>query len=373
MTARARVSVWSWTGRPPRRASATAASLDDVSGYRRPMNAAHERAGVTFASFSALGLPVGLQIARRSRDMGFGSFWTAETVGQEAFATLSAVAATVPGISVGTGVVPIQIRTPMLAAMGAATVQSLAPDSEVLLGVGISSPVVVGRWHGADYGDRPIAQSREFVDLTRRCLTGEPVTHDGTFYKCSRFKLGVRLGERRPKLVLGALNERMLHLAGELADGVLLNYLPASAVPWCVEQVRSGEAAAGRPTGDCTVYAYVHVGVCDRDAAMRSARRDLYSYAVVPAYATAFERAGFGEEVAELRGAVESGDRDRAIEAISDRMVDQINICGSPETVSSAVRDYRSSGVDVPVIMPLPWGEDRLTVIDATLAATAGL
>ncbi len=327
--------------------------------------------GVTFASFSALGLEVGLEVARAAKDLGYGSFWTAETVGTEAFATLAAAAVTAPGLDLGTGVLALQLRTPMLAAMGAATVQSLAPDAAVLLGVGVSSPVVVGRWHGATYGDHPIGQVREYLELTRQCLSGEPVEFEGDHYRCSKFRLGVRLGDRRPQLVLGALNERMLGVAGELADGVLLNYLPASAVPWCIEQVRAGEAAAGRSPGSCTVYAYVHVGVCDRDAALPSARRDLFSYAVVPAYATAFERAGFGEEIAALRAARERRDRDGSVAAISDAMADAIDICGDAATVSEAVGEYRRAGVDVPVIMPLPWGEDRRATIDATLAAAA--
>lgn len=329
-------------------------------------------AGVTFASFAALGLPAGLEVAHTAAEMGFDSFWTAETVGQEAFASLAAVASTEPRLSLGTGVLALQLRTPMLAAMGAATLQSLAPERDVLLGVGISSPVVVDRWHGAHYGDAPVSQAREYVQLVGELLSGEPVTHGGTHYRCTKSRLGVRLEGRRPKVVLGALNERMLRAAGELADGVLLNYLPADAVPWCVEQVRAGEAAAGRTAGTCTVYAYVHVGVCDRDAALPAARKDLFSYAVVPAYARAFERAGFADEVAGVRAAHAARDRDAAVAAISDRMVDAINICGDAETVRNAMGSYRDAGVDVPVVMALPWGPDRRAVIDATLAATAG-
>ena len=327
--------------------------------------------GVTFASFQALGLDVGMGMARRAREAGFTSFWTAETVGPEAFATLGAVAAGVGGLDLGTGVLALQLRTPMVAAMGAATLQALAPEQDVLLGVGISSPVVVGRWHGAEYGDRPVARTREYLELTAACLAGDAVSFDGEFYRSSKFRLGVRLGERRPKLVLGALNERMLRLAGERADGVLLNYLPASAVPWCVEQVRAGEVDAGRASGSCTVHAYVHVGVCDPERARPSGRKDLFSYAVVPAYARAFERAGFGDEVAALRSAREAGDREASVDAMSDRMVDAIDICGDAEHVAAAVRAYRDAGVEVPVIMPLPWGEDRVATIEATIEATA--
>lgn len=325
-------------------------------------------AGVTFASFQTLGLDVGRQVARLARDMGYRSYWTAETTGQEAFATLGAIGAEVGGLELGTGVLAVQLRTPMLAAMGAATLQDIAGDRDVLLGVGISSPVVVGRWHGAEYGDSPVAQMREYLELTRACLSGEAVSHDGEHYSTNRFRLGVRL-VRQPKLVLGALNERMLQLAGEMADGVLLNYLPASAVPWCVEQVRTGEARAGRRAGDCTVYAYVHVGVCDPGPARDPARKDLFSYAVVPAYARAFTRAGFGDEVEAVAEAHGRRDREAALAAVSDGMVDAIDICGDADHVAAAVQAYRHAGVDHPVLMPLPWGADRVATIEATLHA----
>src|ERR1700710_136009 len=216
------------------------------------------RIGVTCASIQALGMDSMLAAARTARELGFRSVWTAETTGPEAFATLAAISGAAPGLDLGTGVLALQLRTPMLAAMGAATLQSLQPEVAVLLGVGISSPVVTSQWHGAPYGDRPLAQTREYLTLVRECLAGESVTFDGDHYHCKRFRLGVRLGDRKPQLVLGALNAKMLSLAGELADGVLLNYLPAHAVPWCVEQVRLGEAIAGRAPGSCTVYAYVH-------------------------------------------------------------------------------------------------------------------
>ncbi|MCZ7629772.1 MAG: LLM class flavin-dependent oxidoreductase [Microthrixaceae bacterium] len=237
-----------------------------------------ESTGLTFASFQALGLDAALAMARLARDSGYRSFWTAETTGPEAFATLGAVGASVGGMDLGTGVLAVQLRTPMLVAMGAATLQSIVGEHDVLLGVGISSPVVVQRWHGTDFGATPLAQMREYLTLTRSCLDGEVVSHDGVHYSTDRFRLGVRFADhRRPRIILGALNEKMLRLGGEIADGVLLNYLPASSVPWCVEQVRSGEAAAGRPPGSCAIYAYVHVGVCDPGPATEPARKDLFS------------------------------------------------------------------------------------------------
>src|SRR3954471_17779735 len=197
--------------------------------------------GVTFASLTSLGAAAAPQVAARAQQLGYTSFWTAETTGPEAFALLGAAGGGAPGIGLGTGVLALQLRTPMVVAMAGATLQSLHPDSDIVLGVGISSPVVTERWHGVPYGDRPLARTREYVTLLRECLAGESVTFKGDYYECSRFRLGVRLGERRPKIVIGALNPGMLRLAGEVADGVLLNYLPSTHVAWSVEQVRAGE------------------------------------------------------------------------------------------------------------------------------------
>lgn len=319
--------------------------------------------GVTFAGFMPLGPAVAVEVAREAAGLGYDSFWTAETTGPEAFSVLGAVAGTAPTLSLGTGVLALQLRTPMVTAMAAASLQALVPDRDVLLGIGISSPVVTQRWHGVAYGDRPLDRVREYVHLVRECLSGESVSFQGDFYEVSRFRLGIRQGERRPKIVIGALNPGMLRLAGEIADGVLLNYLPASHVPWSVEQVRQG--------GDAEIYAYVHVGVGDRDAAADNARKDLFSYAVVDAYARNFERAGFADEVAEIRARHGAKDREGALAAVSDRMVDAIDVVGDAAHVEATVASYVDNGVDHPVVMPLPWGPDRRQVISDTLQAVA--
>lgn len=325
--------------------------------------------GVTFASLPSLGISGAPEVARRAESMGYRSFWTAETTGAEAFTLLSLAGEAAPSLGLGTGVVALQLRTPMLTAMSGATLQAAHPESDIFIGVGISSPVVVGRWHGAEYGDKPIGQVREFLTVLRECLSGEAVSFKGDHYSLSRSKLGVRMGEKRPQIVLGALNERMLRLAGELCDGVLLNYLPASHVPWCVARVREGEAAAGRPPGSCTIHAYVHVGVVAREDGLELAKRDLFSYAVVDAYAKAFTLAGYGDAITAVREANVAGDREGAVAAISDQMVDEIDIMGDHDGVAAAVRAYVDAGVESPIVMPLPWGKDRMAVVDATLRA----
>jgi alkanesulfonate monooxygenase SsuD/methylene tetrahydromethanopterin reductase-like flavin-dependent oxidoreductase (luciferase family) len=246
--------------------------------------------------------------------------------------------------------------------MAAATLQQLAPDRDVYLGIGISSPAVAGQWHGAGYTDRPIAQVREFVTLVRECLSGDTVTFEGDFYTVKRFRLGVRLGDRKPKIFVAALNEQMLRLAGSIADGVLLNYLPASLVPWCVGRVREG--------GDAAVYAYVHCGVTDRDRYADAARKDLLNYAVVDAYANQFARGGFADDVAAFREHWKARERDAALAAIGDAWVDEVQIMGDAAHVRAKVDAYEQGGAR-PIVFALPWGEDRAATVRETIEALA--
>ena len=316
--------------------------------------------GVTFGSLAVLGPAAVTDIAKTAQDMGYESFWTVEATGTDAMTMLGAVSQAAPSLALGTGIVPVQLRTPGLTAMTAATLQALNPDVDILLGLGVSAPGILNP-HGVTPTDKPIGLMREYVALLRECLSGESVTFEGDYFSVKRFRLGVRLGERRPKIIMAALNPQMLKLAGEIADGVLLNYIPASHVGPSVEQVRKG--------GDATIYAYVHAAVGKLEERANSARRDLFGYAMADGYARMFSEAGFEDEVKTLRARFAEKDRDGAVAAVSDRMVQAIDFIGGEDEVTDFVRSYVDAGVEHPVLMPMPWGDDRRAVTEATMRA----
>ena len=316
--------------------------------------------GVTFGSLAVLGPRAAPDIAGTAQRMGFQSFWTVEATGTDAVSLLGAAAIAAPQMNLGTGIIPVQLRAPTLTAMTAATLQALNPQVDILLGLGVSAPGIL-KSHGIRATDKPIGMMREYVALLRECLSGESVTFEGDYFQCRRFRLGVRPGERRPKIIMAALNPRMLKLAGEIADGVLLNYLPASHVAASVEQVRKG--------GQAAIYAYVHACVGDFARSANSARRDLFNYAMADGYAKMFRDAGFADEVDELREKQQARDREGAVAAVSERMIQAIDFIGSESGVTSFVRSYMDAGVEHPVLMPMPWGEDRRAVTEATMQA----
>ncbi len=316
--------------------------------------------GVTFGSLAVLGVPAIVEIAQLAQSLGYDSIWTVEATGTDAFTLLGAVAGAAPTLGLGTGIAPIQLRTPPLMAMSAASLQALSPTADIWLGLGVSAPGIL-RQHGVAAGARPIAMMREYVALLRECLSGESVTFEGDFWQVKRFRLAIRLGERRPKIVMAALNPQMLKLAGEIADGVLLNYLPAAHAQKSVAQVRAG--------GNAKIFAYVHAAVGEFDTTARSARKDLFNYARADGYAHMFAAAGFGDEVLLLRERLAARDRDGALAAISERMLQAINFVGSATEVRDFVASYISAGIEHPVLMPMPWGSDRSAVTKATITA----
>ncbi len=326
------------------------------------MTSQKQPAGVTFGSLAVLGPRAVIDIAKAAEQMGYQSLWTVEANGTDAFSLLGAVSAVTPSMGLATGIVPVQVRTPPLAAMSAATLQALSPEADVLLGVGVSAPGIL-RQHGQSPADRPIAVMREYVALLRECLSGESVTFEGDFWQVKRFRLGVRLGERRPKIIMAALGPQMLKLAGEVADGVLLNYIPQFHVADSIAQVRAG--------GSAEIFAYVHAAVGDYAVSERSARRDLFNYSMADGYANMFRAAGFADEVNELRSRQAEKDRDGALAAISERMIQSINYIGDDAGVAEFVRGYLEAGVEHPVLMPMPWGEDRRAVTLDTMRAAA--
>jgi alkanesulfonate monooxygenase SsuD/methylene tetrahydromethanopterin reductase-like flavin-dependent oxidoreductase (luciferase family) len=242
--------------------------------------------------------------------------------------------------------------------MAAATLQQLAGDRDVFLGVGISSPAVAG--HGT-VPDTPTGRSRRCASSSRCCVSvfGRDRDLRRRLLLVSRFRLGVRLGEQKPKIVLAALNEQMLRLGGEIADGVLLNYLPASIVPWCVEQVRKGGDARSTPT--CTAAS-------PTATVTPTSRKDLVNYAVVDATRTICAPATGTTSPSSARWKAKDREvpwRDRR--RLGRRHPDM----GDADHVRGAVQEYADNGVDIPIVFALPWGEDRRAIVSETLRALA--
>jgi alkanesulfonate monooxygenase SsuD/methylene tetrahydromethanopterin reductase-like flavin-dependent oxidoreductase (luciferase family) len=165
-----------------------------------------------------------------------------------------------------------------------------------------------------------------------------------------------------PPILLGALGQRMLATAGEIADGVCLNWIVADAVPPAIRQVRSG--------GDAGVAVFVRVCVTDDVESARAwARREVMGYVIVPAYRSAFERQGFGDACASAMKRWDDGDRKGAAASLPESLIDELCLAGSAADVRARFERFRAAGVDEPVAFPFS-GATSADGIRAELEAT---
>ena len=296
-------------------------------------------------------------IAREAETRGYRTAWVGEASGAEAIVLSTLIATHTARLKIANGVIPVQTRTPIVYGQAAATLGHLAPG-RFALGLGLSSEIIIGQWHGLPFAPS-IQQMREAVQIIRMAASGERVNFDGKFYRLKNFRLAIPAASPAPRIYLAALGPKMCELAGEVADGVLLNWLPPSAMPASVAHVETGAKRAGRSLPDIDVAVYVRTCVTDEPAAVRETlARDITGYAIVSVYARFFAECGFAEEVEAVNAAWTAGDRAGAVKGISERVLDGLGAVGSAEACREQMNAFARTGA-TPVVLPFaPPGPD---------------
>ena len=310
-------------------------------------------------------------LLNEAEEAGYTSFWIAEVSGPDALVSLGALALNSRKAELATGVIPIQIRTPGAMAMSFLTINEFS-GGRAIAGLGVSSPIIVERWHGASYR-KPITAMRECVTIMRQLFSEGRSKFAGEVYK-SDFRLGMRItASRPPRIYLAALNEPMLHLAGEVADGVLMNYSPPEAIAPMVEQIRAGAIGAGRDPNAVDVGIYIRMCITEEeDKAVDTFRRELAGYAFVDSYNKMFARYGLAEEFEQVRKLWREGKRDEAPQQISEASCRKIAAFGPPQAGRDLVARFRAAGVTHPVVFPIGPAQTAKRDYPNTLRALAG-
>jgi 5,10-methylenetetrahydromethanopterin reductase len=268
-----------------------------------------------------------LQLARTAEETGYEALFVPEIAGREGFSTLAGVAPATSSLRLATGVVPITARLARTTAMAAATVQELS-GGRLILGLGAGF-------------ERSIEAVRAYV----REIRETPLTFDP--------------GEPAP-IWLAALGDRMFALAGEIADGVLLNWCTPERVQGARTAIAGSAERAGRDPSSISVGVYVRACVePDQEVAVDALRPQAAQYASLPHYRRQMEAMGLGAEAeAAARGEV------------PDALVRALCLVGDPRAMGERLGEYRAAGADLPVVYPVPVLEPVSSLL-ATLLALA--
>ena len=317
----------------------------------------------------------GMEIARYAESKGFHAIWQAESrLVREATVPMAAFLAVTERIKVGSGVVNNWTRNPALLASTFSTLDDLAPG-RVILGIGawwepLASKVGVKR-------TKPLLAMRETVEAVRALLADQHVTYDGEFVHLDGVELDYVHQERRPKdvpIYIGATGMQMMELAGEIADGVVLNYLVSPIYnDKAMDHLERGARRAGRSATDLDSPQLV---VCsldeDRAAALDAARLLVTQYLGQQPHI--MKASGVPESLLEdiskvLTWPATAEEVEAASKFVPDEVVQMITASGTAEECKAKVAEYVHRGCTCPVLYPL--GSDVHAMIDAFADWTA--
>jgi F420-dependent oxidoreductase-like protein len=293
--------------------------------------------------------------AQEAERLGFDSVWVAESWGNDAFTYAAYVAANTETIKIGTGVCQLAARTPTATAMAAVTIDHLS-GGRFILGLGVSGPQVVEGWYGRP-SDKPLARTREYVEVIRRALRRDgPLTFDGEHYPLPYHGPGsVGLGKplkimTHPlradlPIFIGAEGPRNVAQTARIADG----WLPLYYSPFR-QEVYAEALAGARPGFQINAMATFTV-TDDVAAGLWPVKATLGFYiggmgAKGQNYHTQLmARMGFAEEAYKIQDLFFAGERDAAIAAVPDDFADEISLVGSPARIRERLEAWRASPV----------------------------
>ncbi|GAB4564095.1 MAG: 5,10-methylenetetrahydromethanopterin reductase [Anaerolineae bacterium] len=311
----------------------------------------------------------GIAYVQYAEERGFEAVWQAESrLVRDAIVPMAAFAACTERIKVGSGVINNWTRNAALIAATFVTLDDLAPD-RIICGLGawwepLASKVGVQR-------RKPLQAMRETVEAVRRLIAMERVTYHGEFVHLTDVEIDIVHGRREPRnipIYIGATGPLMLELAGEIADGVLLNYLVSPQYnAQAMERLEAGAKRAGRRLEDIDRPQLV---VCsmdvDRQRALDNARKLVTQYLGQQPHI--MKASGVPQELLDEIGRVLTWPAteeqiEQAMELVPDEIVQMITASGTPEECRAKVREYVANGCTCPVLYPL--GSDVRMMIDA--------
>ena len=311
-------------------------------------------------------LQEGMELAKYAEDKGFEAVWQAESrLVRDAIVPMAAFAAVTDRIKVASGVINNWTRNIGLLAATFLTLDDLAPD-RVICGIGawwdpLAQKVGIDR-------RKPLAAMRETIEVLRRLLAMETVTYHGEFHYVDGITLDVVHGRKTPRNVpiyIGATGMKMMEMAGEIADGVCLNYLVNPKYnAEAMDALERGAKKAGRSIDDIDRPQLVICSVDnDRKHALDMARKMMTQYLGQQPHL--MKASGVSQELLDeihqvLTWPATEEEIEGAMHLVPDDVVQMCTASGSPAEVKAKVREYIASGATCPILYPL--GDPKLMI-----------
>lgn len=314
---------------------------------------------ITF--YSVLRMPIVdiIKCAQAAEDAGIGYISVAESFYRDGAALAAAIGSRTNTVRLGTSVFPIYTRTPFQLAMATATLEEVSSGRMGYLGLGLGYRSRTETYFGMKI-ERPLARMREYVEIIRLLLSGEDTSYQGQFFRFDGFPKLTPQPLAVP-IYFGSSGPRMIGLAGQIADGVILNSLPTREhIQHVKEALRQGAERAGRDPASLTIASSVIYSVSDDlNEAITAAKEDVLFYLGYPEINPILEQSGLMDVGEEIRQVYRERGKEAALALVTRPLLDSLAVYGNAERCREGLKALMGAGIDLPIIRVsnVPYGE----------------
>ena len=290
-----------------------------------------------------------LQCTEMLSETKIDSVWIPETWGMENFSMLGAVANKTKTQKIGSSIINIYSRSPTTISMGAATTDILS-DGRLILGLGTSSMPIVEEFHGEKF-ENPVQRMKEYVEIIQLSLTKKQINYSGKIFKLKNFTLLITPKRQSIPIYLAAINQKMVKLTWEIADGVIFYLRPIEEMGKIISKMQLQKKI------DVTCQIITCVSNNSEKAIWRAKKTLAFYISVGKIYREFLAKNGYENETSNIFEEFKKSGFKSNHELVTDSMLNSLCISGSPEESKVQLEKFRDTGIDLPIIQFNPIGK----------------
>jgi len=290
------------------------------------------------------------------------TLWIPETWGMENFSMLSLACMENKFSKIGSSIVNIYSRSPSLIAMGAATVDTIS-NKRLVLGLGTSTKPLIEDFHG-DKFEKPVKRMKEYVEIIRLILTGKQINYSGEIFSLKDFSLLIKPPRNIIPIYLAAVNQKMVELAWEIADGVIFYLRPKNEIKSTLAKMKNQKKI------DTTLQIITCIHDDSEKAIIRAKKTIAFYVSVGKIYREFLALNGFKNETKNIFEEYKKTGLENNYELVPESMINELCISGTPDECKKQLKQFRETGINLPIIQfnPIDNVQDSFDLITSTFS-----
>ena len=288
--------------------------------------------------------------------------WIPETWGMENFSMLSLACVENKFSKIGSSIINIYSRSPSLIAMGAATVDTIS-NKRLVLGLGTSTKPLIEDFHG-DKFEKPVKRMKEYVEIIRLILTGKTINYSGEIFSLKDFSLLIKPPRNIIPIYLAAVNQKMVELAWEIADGVIFYLRPKNEIKSTITSTKNQKKI------DTTLQIITCIHDDSEKANFRAKKTIAFYVSVGKIYREFLAQNGFKNETKNIFEEYKKTGLTNNHEFVPESMVNELCISGTPNECKKQLKQFRETGINLPIIQfnPIDNVQDSFDLVTSTFS-----